>query len=154
MKRTLWLIPGFCLLLTALAGCGRIVVLDDPLSPEEHLKLALAYEKKGETDAASREFEKAARDIPLAHLYWGNMLFTLKDYEQAESRYRQAMRLLPDNPEPYNNLAWMLLQRQTRLDEAEKLARRAVDLAPPDKLDDFQDTLERIRQARKKTPGG
>ncbi len=53
------------------SGCSlpRIIVLKDPLSPEEHLNLGVVYEKEGEFDNAIKEYLKAAKKLPIAYLY-------------------------------------------------------------------------------------
>ena len=132
-----------------LSGCGlpKIVIMDDPLSPEEHLKLARSYEQTGQYELAEKEYRTAAKKLPEAHYFLGNMFFGLKNYPKAESRYREAIRLMPDNPLPRNNLAWMFLTEGRNLDEAEELARRAVELAPADEKEPYQDTLDRILRA-------
>lgn len=137
---------GACLL--AGAGCSlpRIVVHDDPLSPAEHLALGQAYEARGEAELAVREYRAAARSEPLARLYLGNALFGLGRLEEAEEAYRRAIHLLPDNPETYNNLAWLLYTQGRRLEEAEALAARAANLAPD--RPEFRDTLDKVRAAR------
>ena len=136
------------LFFSAACSLPRIIVLEDPLTPEEHLQLGLAYENDGAQAAAEREYRAAAGKLPLAHLYLGNLYFTQRDWTAAESHYRRAIRALPDNPEPYNNLAWLYYVRGENLDEAESLARRAVELAPPDRKTPFQDTLAHVLRAR------
>ncbi len=135
------------------AGCAlpRVAILDDPLSPEEHLKLGMAYEAK-EPERALEEYRHAARKIPLAHLYLGNTLFGLKRLKEAEAEYREAARLMPDNAEALNNLAWALLTRGGSLPEAEELARKAVALDP--KRPAFVDTLAAVRAARARINAG
>lgn len=136
------------------AGCSlpRIVVHDDPLSSAEHLQLGQAYEAKGEADAAAREYELAARHLPAARLYLGNVRFGQGRLDEAESAYRTVISTVPDNAEAYNNLAWLLYTREKNLDEAETLAARAVEMAPG--RAEFADTLEQVRRARAGlTPG-
>ena len=60
---------SLALLLVLAAGCTmpRIMILSDPLSPEEHLQLGIAYEKKGEFDNAITEYEAAAKKTPRAY---------------------------------------------------------------------------------------
>ncbi|HYA03901.1 MAG TPA: hypothetical protein VEI04_12385, partial [Syntrophobacteria bacterium] len=60
MQRTLFTVAA---LLAFLCGCSlpHIVVLGDPLSPEEHLKLGMAYESKAEYDLAAAEYKAASR---------------------------------------------------------------------------------------------
>ncbi len=130
------------------AGCSlpRIAVHDDPLSPAEHLQLGQAYEAKGEAEAAAREYELAARRLPAARLYLGNVRFGQGRLDQAEAAYREVIRTAPDNAEAYNNLAWLLYTRQEKLDEAEELAAKAVALEPGRAA--FRDTLEQVRRAR------
>ncbi|HYR02794.1 MAG TPA: tetratricopeptide repeat protein, partial [Syntrophobacteria bacterium] len=93
--------------LALLSGCSlpRITVLEDPLSPEEHLKLGMAYESKKEYDLAAAEYTTASRSLPAAYLFLGNVLFLQSKYAEAEQRYRQAIKELPGDPRPYNNLA-------------------------------------------------
>lgn len=137
-------------LLAFLCGCSlpRIIVLGDPLSPEEHLKLGTAYESKGEYDLAVAEYKAASRRLPLAHLFLGNVFFLQRNYAAAEEEYRRAIRELPENPRPYNNLAWLYYTEGIKLEEAETLARRAVALAPPGEDGPYRDTLEQILKAR------
>ena len=143
-----------CLLLTLLlTGCAlpRIGIYQDPLSGPEHLELGRAYEQKGELDLARREYAEAVRDgLPQAHLYLANVLFQKGDLDEAESHYRSAIRALPEaeSAPARNNLAWLLLTRGQRLDEARQLAEDAVRLADDAHRASFEDTLKRIRAAR------
>ncbi|MEN6466234.1 MAG: hypothetical protein ABFD62_13750, partial [Syntrophaceae bacterium] len=41
----------------------RIIVLKDPLTPEEHLDLGYAYEQKKEYEMAIKEYEAAAKKL-------------------------------------------------------------------------------------------
>ena len=143
-----FLLPLLAALCLWAAGCSlpHIVVHDDPLSPAEHLQLGQAYEAKGETEAAAREYELAARHLPAARLYLGNVRFGQGRLDEAESAYRSVIRTVPDNAEAYNNLAWLLFTRKVKLEEAEELAGRAVELEPGRAA--FQDTLEQVRRAR------
>jgi tetratricopeptide (TPR) repeat protein len=147
MSRNLVIVAA---LFAFLCGCSlpRIVVLGDPLSPEEHLKLGTAYESKGEYDLAVAEYKAASRKVPLARLFLGNVYFLQKNYDAAEGEYRRAVEELPENPRPYNNLAWLYYTQGIKLEEAENLARRAVALAPPGEDGPYRDTLEHILKAR------
>lgn len=141
----------FTVLLTFLiSGCTmpRIIILDDPLTPEEHINLGVAYEKKNEFDAATKEYKLASGKLPVAYLYLANTCFNSGDMDKAESYYRKMIAKLPLNAEAYNNLAWLYYTEGKNLDEAEKLALRAVELNPAEETT-YRDTLEKIRQRRK-----
>lgn len=133
-----------------LGGCSlpRIIVLNDPLTPEERVNLGVAYEKNGEYEAAMREYEAASRKLPIAHLYMGNIHYQQGDIGKAEKAYRKAIRKTGD-PRGYNNLAWLYFTEGGRLVEAEELARKAVELGPDNV--DFRDTLNKIREKRQTT---
>ena len=132
-----------------LAGCTmpRIMILDDPLSPEEHLRLGLAYEKDGELDNAIREYRAAAKRLPVAYFYLGNAHFQKNELDQAEKYYKRAIKEDSQNADAHNNLAWLYFVRRTNLDEAEKLVLKAIELNPSKQLT-YEDTLEKVRDLK------
>ncbi len=132
-----------------LGGCSlpRIIVLDDPLTPEEHLNLGVAYEKRGELDAALKEYELSAPHLPLASVYRGNVYFAKGEIGRAEESYQQALEKDPNNADACNNLAWLYYGEGKKLEEAERLARRALELNPA-KAAIYRDTLEKIEIKR------
>jgi len=145
------LLAALLCLALGLSGCAlpRVVVLEDPLTPREHLELGLAYEKQGQYQLAAQEYQAAAKELPGASLYLGNAYFHLGRDGEAESAYRSALEAEPNNPRAYNNLAWLLCARGEELEEAEFLASRAIILAPSGEKDAYGDTLERVRRARR-----
>jgi len=140
-----------CVILFALCtfGCAfpRIVILDDPLSPEEHINLGVAYEKQGELDNALNEYKKASKEIPIAYLYMGNIYLRKNEDKNAVSSYKKAIRNDPNNADARNNLAWLYYLTKENLDEAENLALEAIALNPA-KKDVYQDTLDKIREMK------
>jgi len=141
-----------CFVIIALCLCAcslpRIIVLDDPLSPEEHLNLGVTYEKRGELDNAMKEYEAASKKLPAAYLYIGNIHFQKNEFDDAESCYRKAISKDPNNADAYNNLAWLYYVKEEKLDEAERLALKAIELNP-EKKSTYEDTLEKIREVKK-----
>ncbi len=137
------------LLALSLYACAlpRIIVLDDPLSPEEHLNLGVAYEQKGELDNALREYKEASKKLPLSYLYIGNVYFQKSEYKEAEFYYKEAIKKDPKNADAYNNLAWLYSIKKENLDEAESLVLKAIELNPS-KKEIYIDTLEKIKGLR------
>jgi len=146
-RLSLTLCPMLLAIFLFACAMPRIIVLDDPLSPEEHLNLGVAYEKKGELDNAIREYEIASKKLPIAYLYLGNVYFQKNELDDAEKYYRKAIKKNPDNADAYNNLAWLYFTKRENLDEAEKLVLKAVELNPA-KGDIYKDTLEKINALR------
>ncbi|OPY69160.1 MAG: Tetratricopeptide repeat protein [Syntrophorhabdaceae bacterium PtaU1.Bin034] len=136
------------LLALALASCAlpRLVFLRDPLTPEEHINLGVSYEKRAELDAALKEYKAAAKKMPLANLYVGNIYFQQKEYSMAEKSYKKAIKKV-ESPDAYNNLAWLYYTTDANLDEAERLAMKAVELSPTSEA--FRDTLQKIRKKQR-----
>lgn len=136
----------FTFYFSLLTSCSlpRIIILDDPLSPEEHINLGVAYEKKGEIDNALKEYRLASKKLPLAYLYMGNSYFQKNDFDEAESAYKKAIEKEPSNSDAYNNLAWLYYTKKENLNEAEELALMAIELNPS-KKEIYQDTLVKIR---------
>ncbi len=148
-KRTLLLLSALCSLLLATAcSFPRVIVLKDPLTPEEHLNLGVTYEQQGDFDNAIREYNLAAKDLPRANLYLGNAYFEKREWKEAEDFYRKAIEAEPGNADAHNNLAWLYYTRKENLEQAEKLAEKAVQLNPA-KGDVYRDTLEKIRELKK-----
>jgi tetratricopeptide (TPR) repeat protein len=147
-KMTLLLSYGLCAMLLA-TGCSfpRVIILKDPLTPEEHLSLGVTYEQQGDFDHAIKEYNLAAKKLPGAFLYLGNAHFQKKEWKKAEDYYRLAIEKQPDNADAHNNLAWLYYTRREKLDEAERLAKKALELNPG-KGDVYRDTLEKIREMR------
>jgi tetratricopeptide (TPR) repeat protein len=123
------------------------MIYDDPLSPEEHLKLGIAYEKDDEFDNAINEYKAAARRLPVAYLFLGNVHFQKNEWGQAEKYYKKAIRKEAHNADAYNNLAWLYYMKGENLDKAENLALRAMEL-DPSKIDIYQDTLDKVRELK------
>jgi len=105
----------FLILLPAVllaTGCGkmpRLIVMSDPLTPEEHLALGVAYERKGEYTLAVREYEKVLRQDGSYFQAWvnlGNVRMAEKEYGKARENYLKALAIRPGDPEATNNLAW------------------------------------------------
>jgi tetratricopeptide (TPR) repeat protein len=147
-KRSFLLLFAFSSLLLA-TGCSfpRVIILKDPLTPEEHLNLGVTYEQQGDFDNAIKEYSLAAKKLPGAFLYLGNAHFQKKEWKKAEEYYRLAIEKEPANADAHNNLAWLFYTRREKLEEAERLARKALELNPG-KGDVYRDTLEKIRERR------
>jgi len=91
---------------------------------EEYAQAVAAYDKAldyTEEDAASRWFLLYARGISHERL---------KNWEQAESDFRAALKLNPDQPQVLNYLGYSLVEKQIKLDEALEMIERAVAARP------------------------
>ncbi len=143
------LLFALCSLLSASCSLPRIIVLEDPLTPEEHINLGVAYEKKGEADNALKEYKEASKKLPSAYLYIGNIYFQKNELAEAETYYKKAIKKDTQNADAYNNLAWLYYTKKENFDEAESLALKAIELNPS-KKDIYQDTLDKIRGVKSK----
>lgn len=134
-------------------GCAipKIIILDDPLTPEEHLNLGVTYEKAGEFDQAIREYELALKNkkTSKAYLYIGNAYFGKNDFDKAERYYLKAVKKAkgPDDADAYNNLAWLYYLRGKELVRAEELCLKALEMNPM-KKEIYSDTLMKIRELK------
>lgn len=133
MKRTF-----FALLLAAaplVAGCTlpKIVVLHDPLSADEHVRLGVIYRSEGKTALARDQFREATRQDRTHALAWallGEASLQLDETAEARRAYSQAVELDPGNGDLRNNLAWVHVQQNEDLDKAQELVERAMELTP------------------------
>ena len=133
LKRNSWF-PIYPWVLAFALGCSalspRRARVTDPLTAEQHLELGVSYESQGLTALAIEQFDAAIRGDrrdPPGWMARGNIAFTSRDFKKAESCFRRALRLDPDNAVAANNLAMVYLERGDRYKLAEQLARKAID---------------------------
>lgn len=120
--------------LQACSGIPRPVVLHDPLTPAEHVTLGTTYEEQGFKDMAELEYQSALRqrhEFAPALVSLGNLSFEKGSLQEAENYYHRALVTAPDHPSANNNLAVVYLWKGERIDEAEQLAKRALEQAGP-----------------------
>jgi Tfp pilus assembly protein PilF len=127
----------YAVLLLALlySGCSlpQIIVLHDPLSAEEHIKLGGIYDSQGKTGLAREQYRFAVRQDPKNGRAWsllGDIACREKDYPDAENAYGKAGDLDPTNGDLLNNLAWVYVQQDKRLGKAQELVRAALVRTP------------------------
>jgi len=126
-------------------GCSlpRIIILNDPLSAQEHHALCTIYESQHKYDLAREQCRASLRKNPKytpSLLLLGDLSYRLKDYKEAEAAYDSALELQPENGDIYNNLCWVYIERRTGLRKAEGLIRKAITLTPAHKPN-YLDTL-------------
>ncbi len=130
--RILLLATAASLLLSACA-LPRIIVLHDPLTPEEHDNLGRIYESQGKTELALSQYRDALRQdkkhLP-SLLLLGDLSYRLEKYDEAESAYRKALDLDPKNADCMNDLAWVYLRTGKNLGKARDLITAALALNP------------------------
>jgi Tfp pilus assembly protein PilF len=138
----------------ALSGCGRMpqfVVLNDPLTAEEHVQLGVGYERQGELFLAEKEYGRALRKDPRcfqARVNLGNVALSEREYLTARKQYLKALEIRPGDPEATNNLAMAALRSgdKKHMDDA----KRRIDavLAGPERdLPELRDTMRDLEEA-------
>ena len=103
------------------------------LTPQEHNDLGVAYQARGEIEAATREYRRALAQDPAFLRAWinlGNASLEAGKSVEAVAAYERAHELSPANPEVLNNLAWALHLEPQSLDRAERLIRDALAQTP------------------------
>jgi tetratricopeptide (TPR) repeat protein len=99
-------------------GCSlpKIIILHDPLSPEEHNNLGRIYESQQQFDQAMQQYHAALKKdqnfVP-SLLLLGDLSYRLKKYTEAESAYKKAIKLQPENGDIYNNLCWVYTTKRS-----------------------------------------
>jgi len=112
-----------------------------------HLDLARVYDTQGDAESALAEYQKAIdaasagrrvdnSRVPsarkaLAHRRMGGTLDRLGRFAQAETHYREALQLAPNDALVWNDAGYSY-HLQGRFDDAERSLRTAARLAPDD----------------------
>jgi tetratricopeptide (TPR) repeat protein len=120
-------------LLLSACSLPRIIVLHDPLTPEEHDNLGRIYESQGKADLALEQYREALRQdkrhLP-SLLLLGDLLYRINDYSGAKEAYAKALKLDPKNGDVLNNMAWVYIKTGKKLDKARELISEALTLNP------------------------
>jgi tetratricopeptide (TPR) repeat protein len=114
------------------------------------LRQAVALESAGRVEEAVALYRRVLVVRPRSVRAWvdlGNAEAGRGRREDAETAYRRALEVSPDDVDALNNLAWLLLEEGTRLEEAETLAARAAS-RPGTSRPVARETLGRIQLAR------
>lgn len=109
------------------------------------VRLRQALVRSGKVDAAAAFERKRLADDPKDFRFigfLGEAALRARQLDIAETRFRQAVALQPQNPAMLNNLAWVL-GKQGKGQAGLEFAERAVKLAP--RQVDFWDTLAEVR---------
>jgi Tfp pilus assembly protein PilF len=138
------------------SGCSlpKIIVLHDPLSTEEHVKLGGIYDSQGKIGLAREQYRFAVKQDPKNGKAWsllGDIAYREKDYPEAEKAYGKALDLDPKSGDLHNNLAWVYVQQNRKLNKAQNLVMRALEL-DPDHRPYYLDTLGVIQLKLGKIP--
>ncbi|MGE5751291.1 MAG: tetratricopeptide repeat protein [Nitrospirota bacterium] len=116
-------------------GCSlpKIIILHDPLSPEEHNNLGRIYESQQQFDQAMQQYHAALKKdqnfVP-SLLLLGDLSYRLKKYAEAESAYKKAIKLQPENGDIYNNLCWVYIDQKINMETATDLVQKAMSVTP------------------------
>ena len=141
------------LIVLLLAGCRghmpQFIVLNDPLSAEEHVMLGVGYEQQGEFFLAEKEYGRALKKDPKcfqARVNLGNVALAGRDYEVARRQYLRALEIRPGDPEATNNLAMAAILSGNTKRMAEARARLGAVLAadPVNRVPVLLDTMKEL----------
>ncbi len=108
------------------------------------------YQNAGQHDRAiallERKLGQATREGKKAAILWqiANSYLRKEDYVQAEQKFREVLRLQPDNRAAQRNIA-ICLFKQSRYEEAEEILNRILETAPDTQAAEL---LEAIKQAQ------
>jgi tetratricopeptide (TPR) repeat protein len=111
-------------------------------SEQLQMRLGAVYEFKGNYPQAVASFETAKALAPhdaAASAALADALRLSGRDQDAIANYRNALVLDPENPKAMNSLAFLLVNGDGKIEEAETLVERALQKAPQEP--DFRDTL-------------
>lgn len=140
MKKSILLLS---VLVLAACAMPKIVILEDPLTAQQHNDLGVAYEEKGDFALAGKEYEKALgknREWVIPYLNLGHLYYRQGRLDEAENILREGLRAKGDHPDLLNNLAWVMMEKG-ELKNALYLVDKAIYL---DNKEEYRDTRQAI----------
>lgn len=108
-------------------------VAADPDNTACRFHLVMLYQKQGRNEdalAQAREMVRAEPKNAFHHIGMGNLLARLKRGPEAEEAFNKAIALAPERPEGYFALAQLYLRTESKTEDALRLAKQAVTIAP------------------------
>lgn len=110
--------------------------LDGKNNRETYMAMAEVYEKAKDWTAMNQVLDQADKlssekdDKVAVEFMRGAMYERQKKFELAEKEFRKVLEMDPTNSEALNYLGYMFADEGVRLDEAQNLIKRAVDIQP------------------------
>lgn len=101
-----------------------------------YLEIAQVYEKGKRWDDMGKSLDEAEKlsksdeDKSTVFFMRGAMLERQKKFEVAEAEFRKVLAIDPNSDSALNYLGYMLADRNTRLDEAYTMVKKALDIKP------------------------
>jgi tetratricopeptide (TPR) repeat protein len=101
-----------------------------------YLEIAQVYEKGKRWDDMAKSLDEAEKlsksddDKSTVFFMRGAMLERQKKFEVAEAEFRKVLAIDPNSDSALNYLGYMLADRNTRLDEAYTMVKKALDIKP------------------------
>jgi tetratricopeptide (TPR) repeat protein len=123
-------------------GEYNALLVTNPGSAAVYLKLAEAFRLKGDRNNYISTLQRAQKAAPqelMPTVLLAAALGSAGQRDASISEYRRALEIQPDDPRVLNNLAYAMVQANVNLDEALRLAQRAVQKSPDQPI--FADTL-------------
>ncbi|MCX5589865.1 tetratricopeptide repeat protein [Alcaligenes endophyticus] len=154
-----------------LAAARRTLELSRPDTRGDHVVVALTYasiyQQGGRTDQAVTVLERADSELPDSPevLYQLGMLYERQGRTQDFERLmQQVIDLRPDDANAFNALGYTYADQNRRLDEAQDLLERAMEIEPHNpyildsvgwylyRVGDYQAALEYLQRSYEKLP--
>lgn len=100
---------------------------------DAHFVLALTYHQNQLHSKAVQEFKEASRIQPNhveTHQYLGTLYNLQGNHEEAVREFREVIKLGTEDAPAYNDLAWLLIDKDLNLDEGIEMAFKALQIGP------------------------
>jgi tetratricopeptide (TPR) repeat protein len=121
----------------AMADKGERAIKLFPQQPLLYLFAGVGRFQKKDYEEAVEHFENGVKFtvsnnklLEQFFSYLGDTYFQLKNHTSSDQAYEKALKINPDNSIVLNNYAYYLSLRKEKLDRAEEMSRKAVELDP------------------------